>query len=85
MIMLIAPCYEEDAQEVLAHSLACMDLHAMSLEVCPICGYAVSTVTGKCRHCPPSPPIEANDQGYVLLVIASAAFICSLLFLGYSL
>jgi hypothetical protein len=26
----------------------------MSLEPCPICGYAVSSVTGECRHCPAS-------------------------------
>jgi RNA polymerase subunit RPABC4/transcription elongation factor Spt4 len=23
----------------------------MPLEACPVCGYAVSTETGRCRHC----------------------------------
>ena len=33
----------------------------VSLESCPTCGYALSTLDRHCRHCPPSGSTWAND------------------------
>jgi len=29
----------------------------MSLVACPVCGYAVSTMDSRCRHCPTGPTL----------------------------
>jgi hypothetical protein len=33
----------------------------MSLQSCPTCGYALSTIGNHCRHCPP--PFLASSAG----------------------
>jgi hypothetical protein len=54
----------------------------MSLEACPICGFAVSTVDGKCRHCPPNPPFQDNKQARILLAFVSAAIVGFFIYFG---
>ena len=35
----------------------------MSLEACPVCGYALPTSRPVCRHCPATPPPAAAAPG----------------------
>jgi hypothetical protein len=47
----------------------------MSLEPCPICGYALSVIGSRCRHCAPSfgavPSSRPLDPKFVPRIIAA--------------
>ena len=47
----------------------------MPLESCPVCGYAVSTVTNQCRHCASSPPITDANRTRLFIITLSSAII----------
>jgi hypothetical protein len=76
----IAGGYPLDAEEVFAQSLMRDTLNDMPLESCPICGYALSTVTRQCRHCTSEPALGNIHKGRLLLALLSAAIIASLLY-----
>lgn len=48
----------------------------MSLESCPTCGYALSTIGNHCRHCPPAflassgKPFDAKQLSQIIAVLA---------------
>jgi len=52
----------------------------MSLEACPICGYALSTDNGQCRHCPPVGRLTGNF-GWINLLAYGAAMASVIYFL----
>ena len=37
----------------------------MSLEACPVCGYALSTETSRCRHCPPGAQFKGVNGAWL--------------------
>jgi hypothetical protein len=52
----------------------------MPFEACPICGYALSTETSQCRHCPPGRVFRSGNITW-MNALALAAAIGSVLYL----
>lgn len=57
----------------------------MSLEACPVCGYAVSTVTSECRHCSGAQAAlprfqQLNAVSFVVTVGAATGAVIYILF-----
>ncbi|MEP7072177.1 MAG: hypothetical protein ABI839_07300 [Verrucomicrobiota bacterium] len=50
-----------------------MRLFRMSLEVCPVCGYAVALVDFHCRHCSDSTQYLTSERFDAKLLLAVAA------------
>jgi hypothetical protein len=55
----------------------------MPLESCPICGYAVSTVTFQCRHCPPGAQVKGLGMNWTMQVIGYTAAIACVIYLCF--
>ncbi|MEP6821643.1 MAG: hypothetical protein ABI946_04760 [Chthoniobacterales bacterium] len=59
----------------------------MSLESCPTCGYALSTLGNHCRHCAPMPmaagafrPFDAKHRLQTILALLALGVFVFLLF-----
>jgi hypothetical protein len=56
-------------------------LMLMSLTSCPVCGYAVSTATFQCRHCPPGGAIKGISSARMAQIATSVAIAASVIYL----
>ena len=60
----------------------------MSLESCPTCGYALSTVGNHCRHCPPAFMASSSDKPFdakhlsqiIAVLVVLSVFVCLIFF-----
>jgi hypothetical protein len=48
----------------------------MALEPCPVCGYALSTETSQCRHCPPGAVFKGRAFTWMNALVFAAAIAC---------
>jgi hypothetical protein len=55
----------------------------MPLEACPVCGYALSTETSRCRHCPPGVAFRSAHLNWMNLLGAAVAIACVLYFVFF--
>jgi hypothetical protein len=55
----------------------------MSLEACPVCGYAVSTVTFTCRHCAQNSRIKWLGSAQPWQLIAPLIIVSYVIFLWF--
>lgn len=55
----------------------------MSLESCPVCGYAVSTVTFRCRHCAHITTIKGLSPARRMQLIASVVVLGFIIYLWF--
>jgi hypothetical protein len=51
-------------------------LVTMPLEPCPVCGYALSTETSQCRHCPPGTAFRSSHFTWMNALGIAAALAC---------
>jgi hypothetical protein len=59
----------------------------MPLEACPTCGYALSTLDSRCRHCPStfnaaasSGPFDAKNVSQIIAAVVVLSVVVYLLF-----
>jgi hypothetical protein len=55
----------------------------MSLEACPVCGYAVCSETLQCRHCPPQGNVRTASTLWINALGFAAAIAGAIYFLFF--